>query len=98
MKASKGLAPSSHFPEGFRLPVDSARQGAARHAWRIVRVDQGRLLTLAPHRSGRTGSAASGSSTDGFATQPSRTRGSTKPGDGHRHPQGVSGQFGYPVS
>ena len=34
IKASKGLAPSSHFPVGFRLPVDSARQGAARHAWR----------------------------------------------------------------
>lgn len=24
IKASKGLAPSSHFPVGFRLPVDSA--------------------------------------------------------------------------
>ena len=34
IKASKGLAPSSHFPVGFRLPVDSARQGAARPAWR----------------------------------------------------------------
>ena len=29
----------------------------------------GSLLTLAPHRSGRAGSAASGSSTDGFATR-----------------------------
>ena len=29
---------------------------------------------------------------------PSRTRWSRKPGDGHRHPQGLSGQFGYPVS
>ena len=36
IKASKGLAPSSHFPVGFRLPVDSARQGAARHAWRTL--------------------------------------------------------------
>ena len=32
IKASKGLAPSSHFPVGFRLPVDSARQGAALRA------------------------------------------------------------------
>ena len=29
----------------------------------------GSLLTLAPHRSGRAGSAASGSSTDSFATR-----------------------------
>ena len=29
---------------------------------------------------------------------PSRTRWSRKPGDGHRHPQGLSGQFGYPLS
>ena len=68
IKASKGLAPSSHFPVGFRLPVDSARQGAARHAWRTSG-RPGSLLTLAPHRSGRAGSAASGSSTDGFATR-----------------------------
>ena len=68
IKASKGLAPSSHFPVGFRLPVDSARQGAARHAWRTSG-RPGSLLTLAPHRSGRAGAAASGSSTDGFATR-----------------------------
>ena len=37
------------------LPVRSGRPGS--------------LLTLAPHRSGRAGSAASGSSTDGFATR-----------------------------
>ena len=66
--ASKGLVPSSHFPVGFRLPVDSARQGAARHAWRTSG-RPGSLLTLAPHRSGRAGSAASGSSTDSFATR-----------------------------
>ena len=68
IKASKGLAPSSHFPVGFRLPVDSARQGAARHAWRTSG-RPGSLLTLAPHRSGRAGSAASGSSTDSVATR-----------------------------
>ncbi len=68
IKASKGLAPSSHFPVGVRLPVDSARQGAARHAWRTSG-RPGSLLTLAPHRSGRAGSAASGSSTDSFATR-----------------------------
>ena len=34
IKASKGLSPSSHFPVGFRLPVDSASHDAARHAWR----------------------------------------------------------------
>ena len=68
IKASKGLAPSSHFPVGFRLPVDSARQGAARHAWRTSG-RPGSWLTLAPHRSGRAGSAASGSSTDSFATR-----------------------------
>ena len=44
----------------------SARQGAARHAWRTSG-RPGSLLTLAPHRSGRAGSAASGSSTDSFA-------------------------------
>ena len=27
-----------------------------------------------------------------------RTRWSRKPGDGHRHPYGLSGQVGYPVS
>ena len=69
IKASKGLAPSSHFPVGFRLPVDSARQGAARHAWRTSGRPGSLLLTLAPHRSGRAGSAASGSSTDSFATR-----------------------------
>ena len=47
IKASKGLAPSSHFPVGVRLPVDSARQGAARHAWRTSG-RPGSLLTLAP--------------------------------------------------
>ena len=36
-------------------------------AWRSGR--PGSLLALAPHRSGRAGSAASGSSTDGFATR-----------------------------
>ena len=39
---------------------------------RVLRERSGRpgsLLTLAPHRSGRAGSAASGSSTDGFATR-----------------------------
>ena len=35
--------------------------------WRSGR--PGSLLTLAPHRSGRAGSAASGSSTDSFATR-----------------------------
>ena len=65
----QGTCPlTSHFPVGVRLPVDSARQGAARHAWRTSG-RPGSLLTLAPHRSGRAGSAASGSSTDGFATR-----------------------------
>ena len=79
IKASKGLAPSSHFPVGFRLPVDSARQGAARHAWRTSG-RPGSLLTLAPHRRpdvrvlprpGRLhhASPGSGSSTDSFATR-----------------------------
>ena len=65
----QGTCPlTSHFPVGVRLPVDSARQGAARHAWRTSG-RPGSLLTLAPHRSGRAGSAASGSSTDSFATR-----------------------------
>ena len=58
IKASKGRAPSSHFPVGVRLPVDSARQGAARHAWRTSG-RPGSLLTLAPGR--RRRSPASGS-------------------------------------
>ena len=58
IKASKGLAPSRHFPVGVRLPVDSARQGAARHAWRTSG-RPGSWLTLAPGR--RRRSPASGS-------------------------------------
>jgi hypothetical protein len=34
IKASRGLSPPSHFPYRFRSLVDSARHGAARHAWR----------------------------------------------------------------
>ncbi len=34
IKASRGLSPPSHFPVRFRSLVDSARHGAARHAWR----------------------------------------------------------------
>ena len=49
IKASKGLAPSRHFPVGFRLPVDSARQGAARHAWRTSS-SPGGLLPRGPHQ------------------------------------------------
>ena len=40
-QVSKGLSPSSHFPVGFRLPVASARHGAARHAWRTRGRDAG---------------------------------------------------------
>ena len=40
-QVSKGLSPSSHFPVGFRLPVASARHGAARHAWRSRGRDAG---------------------------------------------------------
>ena len=51
-------------------PVANERAGRRRThaaAWRSGR--PGSLLTLAPHRSGRAGSAASGSSTDSFATR-----------------------------
>ena len=41
---SKGLSPSSHFPVGFRLPVDSASHGAARHAWRLADAILDRLV------------------------------------------------------
>ena len=44
--------------------IDDARHPAFLRSGR-----PGSLLTLAPHRSGRAGSAASGSSTDGFATR-----------------------------
>ena len=60
---SKGLSPSSHFPVGFRLPVDSASHGAARHAWRT----SGSRVTLPPPRPLRTERAtftALGSSLD----------------------------------
>ena len=49
-----------------------ARNGGAFDMGRLVDLGSGRpgsLLTPAPHRSGRAGSAASGSSTDGFATR-----------------------------
>ena len=74
-----------------------------RYGYRRIRIflrsgRPGSLLTLAPHRSGRAGSAASGSSTDGFAT---RRRVPVGPGcdeDDPCHPQCVSGPFGYPLS
>ena len=44
--------------------IDDARHPAFLRSGR-----PGSLLTLAPHRSGRAGSAASGSSTDSFATR-----------------------------
>ena len=63
----------SHILE---LIQDSGRErGAQCHNDKSHPCDQygsgrpGSLLTLAPHRSGRVGSAASGSSTDGFATR-----------------------------
>ena len=46
------------------LVIDDARHPAFLRSGR-----PGSLLTLAPHRSGRAGSAASGSSTDSFATR-----------------------------
>lgn len=52
IKASRGLAPPSHFPVRFRSPVDSARHGAARHAWRTSS-SPGASLPRGPHRSGR---------------------------------------------
>jgi len=36
IKASRGLAPPSHFPVRFRSPVASACHGASRHAWRTL--------------------------------------------------------------
>ena len=63
IKASKGLAPSSHFPVGFRLPVDSARQGAARHAWRTSS-SPGGLLPRGPHQNRTRRFPPSGSSAD----------------------------------
>ena len=63
IKASKGLAPSSHFPVGVRLPVDSARQGAARHAWRTSS-SPGGLLPRGPHQNRTRRFPPSGSSAD----------------------------------
>ena len=63
IKASKGLAPSSHFPVGFRLPVDSARQGAARHAWRTSS-SPGGSLPRGPHQIRTWRFPPSGSSAD----------------------------------
>ena len=63
IKASKGLAPSRHFPVGFRLPVDSARQGAARHAWRTSS-SPGGLLPRGPHQNRTRRFPPSGSSAD----------------------------------
>ena len=63
IKASKGLAPSRHFPVGFRLPVDRARQGAARHAWRTSG-RPGSLLPRGPHQNRTRRFPPSGSSAD----------------------------------
>ena len=43
IKVPRGLAPPRHFPIRFRVSVDSASQGAARHAWRTQH--NGRRLT-----------------------------------------------------
>ena len=55
----------------IELELQSARLGRGRvDVYGPARSGRpGSLLTLAPHRSGRAGSAASGSSTDGFATR-----------------------------
>ena len=60
--------------QGLLVIVDGGKglRAAVRQAFRHRALGSGRpgsLLTLAPHRSGRAGSAASGSSTDGFATR-----------------------------
>ena len=87
IKASKGLAPSSHFPVGFRLPVDSARQGAARHAWRTSG-RPGSLLTLAPGGGDLAGVGARGMRAGGFPGNPGGLIVSILKvaGGGHRHP------------
>ena len=56
----------------------------------------GSLLTLAPHRSGRAGSAASGSSTDSFATRRRVPAGTGSQAMATAIPTACPGQFGYP--
>ena len=71
------LSVSSGLPEAFRWACQNRNSNCRRlmresGLVRAARGGSGRpgsLLTLAPHRSGRAGSAASGSSTDGFATR-----------------------------
>ena len=58
---------SKEFLEaGKRRRASDTARAATSSAWSGR---PGSLLTLAPHRSGRAGSAASGSSTDSFATR-----------------------------
>ena len=58
----------------------------------------GSLLTLAPPQIRTCGFCRIRLLDRWLRYAPSRTRWSRKPGDGHRHPQGLSGQFGYPLS
>ena len=72
---------SHHSGDTPRLSARHTRVAAQRVRWTFRSLNgvrssakgrsgrPGSLLTLAPHRSGRAGSAASGSSTDGFATR-----------------------------
>ena len=66
------LAGWDWIPTGFRTRFRRSHHGILSPLTGLSRHTSGRpgsLLTLAPHRSGRAGSAASGSSTDGFATR-----------------------------
>ena len=62
-RPSRRAMARSRTSRGKQQPQPELRNGERRSG------RPGSLLTLAPHRSGRAGSAASGSSTDGFATR-----------------------------
>ena len=73
---SAGFTLRSHVPDGRRRRVATTYFGDPQDVIGGKEVETARgsgrpgsLLTLAPHRSGRAGSAASGSSTDSFATR-----------------------------
>ena len=69
--------PSRHFPVGVRLPVDSARQGAARHAWRTSGRRQASSGPDPPGRWGPSAGSAGGQPLEGLQSEAFRSNDET---------------------